>query len=311
MQPIRHFINILDYDRPTLAGLIEKSIADKKRLAAGPLDPCLARRSVAIYMEKPSLRTRVSFELAVVQLGGYPVILNHAEIGLGAREPVKDVARVISRMCDGFVARTFSHEALEEFARYASVPVVNALTDYSHPCQAMADLLTVRERFGSLQGLKLAYVGDGNNVARSLAALCARLGVAFAIAAPQGFQLEDEFVRSLSQRAPNAAFEQSDDPRRAADGAHVLYTDTWVSMGQEKDRERKVQAFKGFQLTADLLRSAADNAVVMHCLPAYRGMEITDELMESPQSVVFDQAENRLHFQRTLLAALIGGEQID
>jgi len=300
-----HFINIMDFSAEYLAERIEAAIREKDEFRRGRLEPVLAGKTLAMYFEKPSLRTRMSFEVAMTQLGGHAIYLTEGEVGLGKREPVKDVARVISGMCAGIVARTFSHEAVLELARHASVPVINALTDYSHPCQVMGDLMTVREKLGRIAGLKLAYVGDGNNVARSLACACAKLGAEFVLASPPRYRLEDEFVAALRRAVPSARFSQTADPASAVAAADVVYTDTWVSMGQEKDKHQKVRDFQGYQVDMALVRRAKPTAVVMHCLPAYRGNEITDEVMECPQSVVFEEAENRLHFQRSLLACLL------
>ncbi len=302
----KHFVSILDHDAEFLSGLIDRAIEDKKLFRAGKLPASLDRKTVVLYFEKPSLRTRLSFETAMTHLGGHGIYTTAGEIGLGKREPIKDVARVVSGMCDGFVARTFSHEALVDMAAYASVPIINALTDYSHPCQAMADVMTAKEKFGRLKGLKLAFIGDGNNVARSLAAACAMLGLKFVIAAPEGFQLELGFIDQLHKTVPTTEFMQIKDPVEAVKGADIIYTDTWVSMGQEKDRQQRIDAFKGYQVDQKLMSLANPSAIFMHCLPAYRGLEVTDEVMESPQSLVFEEAENRLHFQRTLLAVLIG-----
>jgi ornithine carbamoyltransferase len=302
----KDFVNILDHDKAYLAALIDKAIADKALYRAGKLPATLARKTLVMYFEKPSLRTRLSFETAMVHLGGHGIYVTDAEIGLGKREPVKDVARVVSGMCDGFVARTFSHQAVCDMAKFSTIPVINALTDYSHPCQAMADLMTAKEEFGKLEGLKLTYIGDGNNVARSLASACASLGLKFSIAAPEGFKLEQEFFDTLFKQYPNAEVEQVTDPVDAMKGADVVYTDTWVSMGQEKEREQRVAQFKGYQINTELMKYANPKAIFMHCLPAYREYEVTDEVMESKQSRVFEEAENRLHFQRTLLAVLMG-----
>jgi len=310
MSKVRHFINILDHDREFLSALIDKAIADKKLLRQGRLLASMAGKTLAVYFEKPSLRTRVSFEVAAFQLTGHSLYLTESEIGLGKREPVRDVARVISGMCDGIVIRAFSHDIVTTLCRYASVPVINALTDYSHPCQAMADMMTAKEKLGRLEGLKLAYIGDGNNVARSLAAACARLRVEFVIAGPTGYLLDDAFVGKLMEAQGDAKFEQCTDPYHAVKNADIVYTDTWVSMGQEQDHEERMRAFDGYQVNDKLLGTAAGSAIVMHCLPAYRGCEITDNVMECEQSVVFDEAENRLHFQRALLAVLVGQEAI-
>jgi ornithine carbamoyltransferase len=246
----------------------------------------------------------VSFETAMAQLGGTAICLRNEDIGPGTREPVADVARVLGRMCDAIAARTFAHETVRELAEHAGVPVINALTDYSHPCQAMADVMTAMEIFGGVAGRKLAFVGDGNNVARSLATLCAKLRMHFVLACPDGFELAEPFAAALAQ-AGEGTYARTDDPRSAVAGAAIVYTDTWVSMGQEAEKEKRRAAFRGFQVNAQLLDSAPSDAVVMHCLPAYRGIEISDDVMRAHARTIFAQAENRLHFQRTLLNVLI------
>jgi ornithine carbamoyltransferase len=237
----------------------------------------------------------VSFESGMIQLGGGAIYLTQADIGLGTREPVQDVARVLGGMCDVIMARTFSHELMRQLASFSPVPVVNGLTDYSHPCQAMADLMTVREHLGTLPGKTLTFVGDGNNVARSLAVACSRLGMTFRIASPPGYELTD---------VPTGEVETIRDPRAAVEGADVVYTDTWVSMGQEDEKRKRVEEFADFQVNADLLAAAPDHAIVLHCLPAYRGYEISDETFEAHATTILDEAENRLHFQRSLVNLL-------
>ena len=223
---------------------------------------------------------------------------------MGKREPVKDMARVLSRYVDGIMARTFEHDTLIELARFAEVPVINALSDFSHPCQVMADVLTITEHCGALPGLKIAYIGDGNNVARSLAFACAKLGMTLVIASPEGYQLNVDSVNKANQISPQAVT-QTNNPAQAVVDADIVYTDTWVSMGQEDEKKQRIADFKGFQVNADLMKLAPAKAKVMHCLPAYRGLEITDEVAESKNSIIFDQAENRLHFQRALLKKLL------
>ena len=299
------FISISSCDRPTLEHYLAVADALKRDYLAGRADHCLADKSVAMIFEKPSLRTRLSFEAGVTQLGGHAIYLTKADIGLGHREAIKDIARVLAGMVQAVVARTFSHQLIEELAHWASVPVINALTDYSHPCQAMADLMTVRERFGKLDGLTMAFVGDGNNVARSLATACARFNMPFRLAAPAGHQLDADFLARFARDCPGADFQQSADPRAIVHDAAIVYTDVWVSMGQEEQKHQKMAAFAGYQVNDELMAAAPKDAIVMHCLPAYRGQEITDEVIESPQSMVFPQAENRLHFQKGLLKALM------
>jgi ornithine carbamoyltransferase len=307
----KDFISIADFSREQLGGLLERAVADKALFRKGKLSPTLREKTLAMIFEKPSLRTRISFEVAMTHLGGHAIYLTQADIGLGSREPVQDIARVIGRMCNGIMARTFSHQFVELLAKHSPVPVINGLTDYSHPCQAMADLMTVLEHFGrgkrsaaALAGKTLAFVGDGNNVARSLSLACAKLGMRFILAAPKGYQLEEAFVQRVLAVAPDA-FRNCENPVEAVTHADVIYTDTWISMGQEKEKEKRVRDFAGFQVNAELLAKAPSHAIVLHCLPAYRGFEISDEAFEAHAATILDEAENRLHFQRTLLNVLI------
>jgi ornithine carbamoyltransferase len=270
----------------------------------------LAGKTLALLFEKPSLRTRVSFEVAMQQLGGRALYLSPAEVGLGGREPVADVARVLSRYVDAIAARTFKHETVEELARWADVPVINALSDGEHPCQTLADLLTIYEKKGRWRGLVLSFVGDGNNVARSLMLGSAMVGMDFRIASPQGYSLSKALVdraESLAAASGAAVF-CLESPQEAVRGADVVYTDVWASMGQEEEQAERMRAFSGYQVNAELLALASPDAIVMHDLPAHRGEEIADEVIEGPQSVVFDQAENRLHAQKAVLALILGGE---
>jgi len=305
----KDLVTLLDWD----AGRIREALALahrlKKQSARGELEPSLRGKTLALVFEKSSMRTRVSFEVAMTQLGGHSIYLSRDDINLGEREPVKDGARVLSRYVDGIAARTYSHRTVEELAAHAGVPVINALSDRFHPCQALGDMLTIEERFGIVESLKVAFIGDANNVARSMAVACAKLGIQFAIASPPGYQFAPEEVRQLQQFAlrSGAGVTVTDSPQEAAAGANVLYTDTWVSMGQEEETQRRLKAFEGYCLDAALLEEAATGAIVLHCLPAYRGREITEEVMEGPQSAVFDQAENRLHAQRALLQMLLAG----
>jgi ornithine carbamoyltransferase len=275
-------------------------LEDAAELKAGRRDGAgagsLSGRSVALVFERPSTRTRLSFEVGVAELGATPLVLREGELQLSRGESVGDTARVMSRFLDAIVVRSGSHEALAELAGAAEVPVVNALTPLHHPCQALADLLTLRERFGELDGLRLAYVGDGNNVARSLAVACELAGVELAVAAPPGHQLEEGRGAKLT-----------DDPRAAAAEADALYTDVWVSMGEEEEAERRRRELAPYRLDADLLSVAKPGAVVMHCLPAHPGEEIAAELLYGPSSAVWDQAENRLHAQKALLRKLVDG----
>ena len=269
----------------------------------------LEGQALALIFEKPSLRTRVSFDVGMQRLGGHAVYLPQSEVGLGQREPVADVARTVSRYVQGIVARTYAHQTLVELAHWAPVPVINALSDEEHPCQALADLLTIRERKGDVRGVCIAYVGDGNNVAVSLAQASTLAGAHFTIASPPGYRLPEEVMIQAEEfaRASGGSFRTIDAPREAVAGADVLYTDVWTSMGQEDSYEQRLQAFAQYQVTPELLARAQPDAIFMHDLPAHRGEEIVDEVMEGPQSVVFDQAENRLHAQAALLLLLLGG----
>jgi len=276
----------------------------------GRSSPVLSGRTLALLFENPSLRTRVSFDVAMQELGGYALYLSPAEVGLGEREPVADVARVLSRYVDAIAARTFKHETVEELARWADVPVINALSGGEHPCQALADLLTIYEKKGRWRGLVLSFVGDGNNVARSLMLGAALVGMDFRIASPQGYGISTALVdkaKSLAT-ASGAAIACVESPQEAVCAADVVYTDVWTSMGQEKEQAERRRAFGGYQVNAELLALASPDAIVMHDLPARRGEEIADEVIEGPQSVVFDQAENRLHAQKAVLSLILGGE---
>lgn len=269
----------------------------------------LDRKILALVFEKPSLRTRVSFDVAMRQLGGHTIYLSPAEIGLGKREPARDVGSVLCRYVDVIAARTFSHDMVVELAKYCDVPVINALDDVEHPCQALADLLTINEKKGDLNGLKVAYIGDGNNVANSLMLACALMGVNFSIASPAGYTIAENMVSSAREFAAGSRSEIlcTDKPLEAAAGADVIYTDVWTSMGQEEEAEKRRQAFAAYQITQDILDQAKEDVIFMHPLPAHHGEEVTDEVLYGPQSVVFDQAENRMHVQKALLAEMLGG----
>ncbi len=302
---MQHFLSINQFSTAELQELLTLSAQLKKMYKDNRRDLCLAGKTLAMLFEKTSLRTRVSFHVAMVDLGGDAIYLKPEDIGIiGKREPAKDMARVFSRYVHGIMARTFAHETIVELARFATVPVINALSDWSHPCQAMADMLTIQEHCGPLEGLKLAFIGDGNNVARSLAFACAKLGMKYVCAAPPGYQLDDATIDEANDIAPATAVRTANCADAVEDAA-VIYTDTWISMGQEDEKEKRVNDFKDFQVNNQLLAAAPKNAKIMHCLPAYRGLEITDEVAESPNSLIFDQAENRLHFQRALLKKLL------
>ena len=271
-----------------------------------PTDNRLAGRTAALVFQKPSLRTRVSFEVAMLQLGGSAVYLSPAEVQLGQREGAVDVARVLSRYVDIVVARVFLHADVAALAENASVPVVNALSDREHPCQILADLLTLYERRGSLKGLRVAYVGDGNNVAHSLALAAPALGIELTFACPDGYEPDPVLMAQAQAGAPSGAIELFRDPHEAVRGVDAIYTDSWYSMGQESEAEVRAPIFRPYQLNAALLADAAPGALAMHCLPAHRNQEITDDVMDGTTSVVYDQAENRLHVQKALLLDLLG-----
>src|SRR5687767_2217397 len=305
---MNHFIAITDHSTDWLQHVLDVSKRLKRQLKdTGRNEPILAGKTLAMIFEKPSLRTRVSFSTGMVQLGGASLMLRGEEMGWGHREEVRDVARVIASMCDGIMARTFEHAKVLELAKWSRVPVLNGLTDYNHPCQAMADFLTIEEHFGKLSRLTMAFIGDGNNVTRSLAATAGKFGVRFILAAPQGYELPDEDVRRLKSQVPQLDYSTLHDPIAAVREADVIVTDTWVSMGQEAEKQKRLNDFAGFAVDAKLLAHAPRQAVVLHCLPAYRGYEISDDVMEGPRSLVFPEAENRLHAQKGLLAVLMGG----
>jgi len=299
----KDLLSVIDLGPAGAEQLIEEALVMKQ----GGMRCLLPWRSVALLFEKPSLRTRVSFDLAVAQLGGHCLYLSPQEVGLGQREPVPDVARVLSRYVDCIVARVFSHDTLVQLAQSASVSVINALSDLEHPCQALADFLTIRERKGRLKGVRLAYVGDGNNVARSLALLAAMLGVDFSMASPSGYRL-DAAAESSARRlaaASGSSVTLTCDPLQAVKEADVVYTDTWTSMGQEKEAAIRRVAFADFQVNAGLMSHARPDAIFMHCLPAHHGEEVTSDILNGESSAVFDQAENRLHVQKAVLAQIL------
>jgi ornithine carbamoyltransferase len=270
--------------------------------------PVLANRQLALLFEKPSLRTRVSFQVAMRHLGGETIYLAPQEVGLGEREAIKDVSRVLSRYVDIVAVRTFGQEIVEEYAEFSGIPVINALTNEEHPCQALADLLTLQEKVGDLRGFSIAFIGDGNNVASSLVLTATALGMDVRMAAPKGYGLPEDVIAESSARAAATGGKLTlvNDPREAAQGCQSVYTDVWTSMGQEREAERRRIAFAGYQLNGELMSLAAPGAFVMHDLPAHRGEEITDEAIESPNSIVFDQAENRVWAQAAVVTFLLG-----
>ena len=302
----RDFLTSDDITTDELVALLDA--ADRHK-AERRVRPTLQGRSVALVFEKPSTRTRVSFEVAVHELGGHAVPLSGADLQIGRGETLEDTAAVLSRYVDAIVLRTFAQESLERMARAGSVPVVNALSDYAHPCQALADLQTIRERRKQLEGLRLAYLGDGNNVCHSLLIACTKVGMHMAVATPAGYEPIPQVVRRATQIAAETggSVELTHDAKTAARDADVLYTDVWASMGQELEHGERALIFKPYQLSTDTVAAASSDVVVLHCLPAHRGEEITADVLDGPNSAVFDQAENRLHTQKALLSWLMTG----
>lgn len=302
----RHFVSLFDVTPAEARELIDRTI----RMKAGELNShrtsLLQGRTLGLLFEKPSLRTRVSFESAMARLGGNSIFLHGKDVGLGVRETVADFARVISQYVDVLAVRTFSQSVVEELARYATIPVINALSDSSHPCQAMADMVTIREQKPSLGGLKLVFVGDGNNVARSLALACAHLGLEFVLNAPQGYEFPRDFLERFAAKFPQKRLSYERDPRKALKGADVVYTDVWASMGQEAEADERREIFRPYQVNEALMSRARPDAMFLHCLPAHRGEEVSTAVLEGPQSQVIPQAANRMHFQTTLLLWLLG-----
>jgi len=302
---MRHFLDLLDLSADEILHLLSEASRLKAAHARREPTPVLLGKVLGMVFEKPSLRTRVSFQAAIAQLGGASVFLPGSETGLGSRESVPDFARVMSQYVDAVVLRTFSHATVEAFAAHASCPVINGLSDYYHPCQALGDLLTMQEVFGDLSGRTVVFVGDGNNVARSLAIGCGKLGVHFILAAPQGYGFDDPFLQAFRRHVPAGDVLMNGEPGHAIAKADVVYTDVWASMGQEAERDQRRQHFAAFQVNADLLRQAPAHARFMHCLPAHRGEEVTSDVLDGDRSIVFQQAGNRMHAQKALLQWLL------
>ena len=298
----KDFLSVADIDPDQLEPMLRRA----SEMKAGSTPHVLRDKVIALLFEKPSLRTRVSFEVGIRQMGGQCVYLSNADVGLGVREPVEDVARVLDRWVDGIVARVFSHRSLQLLAEHTSVPVVNALSDLEHPCQALGDLLTVSEHKGRLDGLRVAFVGDGNNVASSLALACASTGADFVLASPGEYQLPTVVLEEARRRASlrESRIEWTESPQDAVQDADVVYTDVWVSMGQEAEEAERLEVFGGYRVDPALMNGAKADAVFMHDMPAHRGLEVSEDMLDHPASVVFDQAENRLHAQKAVLAEL-------
>jgi ornithine carbamoyltransferase len=299
----RHFTRVADWSGEELLQALDLADDLKERQSRREEHHLLPGRTLGMIFQKPSTRTRVSFEVGIFQLGGMGLYLAASDLQLGRGETLKDTATVLSRYLDGLMIRTFAQDDVEELARHATIPVINGLTDSSHPCQALADVMTIRERLGRLQGVRVAYFGDGNNVCASLMVACAKLGMEFVAATPEGYEPEERVVEIA--REAGGTVELTHDPREAAQGADVLYTDVWTSMGQEEEKERRLKDLAGFGIDESLVRLAGDNAIVLHCLPAHYGEEITEDVLYGPQSAVWDQAENRLHAQKALMALVI------
>jgi ornithine carbamoyltransferase len=303
----RDFLTLDDVTRPELEVLLQSAARLKDYLKRGVPHRFLEGRTLGMIFKKPSSRTRVSFEIGMFQMGGLALFLNNHDLGMGVRESVADIGRLFSRYLDGIVIRTFAHEEVAELARYATIPVINGLTDLHHPCQILADLLTIQEKFGRCEGVKLAWVGDGNNVANSWLQGAAKMGMHLALACPKGYWPRAELIRKHQEEAAayGGSVEIMEDPFQAVKGADVIYTDVWVSMGQEAERRWRLEVFQPYRVNQTLLAAAKPTTLVMHCLPAHRGEEITAEVIDGPQSIVFDHAENRLHTQKAVLYFLL------
>jgi len=303
----RDFISLNNFTAEEITHMIDVAIALKKQRQAGVAHPVLQGKTLAMIFTKSSTRTRVSFEVGMYQLGGSALFLSSRDVQIGRGEPIQDTARVLSRMVDGIMIRTFSHQEVIDLAHYSSVPVINGLSDYLHPTQVLADLMTIKEYKGTIKGLKLTYIGDGNNVANSLLLGGTKMGMHIVIASPQGYQPVPEIMAMAGENAVLSGGSASvmEDPLEAARNADILYTDVWASMGQEEEAETRKRVFASYQINSNILRVADPKAIVMHCLPAHRGEEITDEVMEGPRSVVFDEAENRLHAHKAIMALVM------
>jgi len=300
----KDLLSIYELTTEEIEAILQKAKELKEMYLQGKYYRPLEGKALAMIFEKPSTRTRVSFEVGMHQLGGHALFLNPQDTQLGRGETIADTARVLSRYVDGIMIRTFAQERIEEMASFASVPVINGLSDLLHPCQILSDIFTIWEKRGKYRGLKVAYVGDGNNVANSWINGALRLGFDLWLACPPGYEPNEEILSRAATEASSKIF-LTHDPKEAAEGAHVISTDVWASMGQEAERQQRIKIFQDYQVNPDLLRWAREDVLVMHCLPAHRGEEITDEVMDGPHSVVFDQAENRLHVQKAILTLLM------
>lgn len=303
---MKDLISITDLSTEAYEELLLLAAKLKRQRYAGVPHPLLQGKTLGMIFEKASTRTRISFDVGMHELGGYAIYLNSRDTQMGRGETVPDSARVMSRFMHGVIMRTYKHQTIVDFAKYASIPVINALSDKEHPCQILADSLTLKEKFGDLQNLRIAWVGDGNNVCNSLIMCSVQTGMEISVATPKGYEPDPAAIRFAEENG--GKIHLSHDPSEAVFDAHAIYTDTWISMGEEDIRDQKLKDFGGFQVNMDLLRKAADDALVLHCLPAHRGEEITDEVLDSMQSGVWDEAENRLHAQQAVLVKLLNGE---
>lgn len=302
----RDFLTLADYSSEEIAYLLDLAINLKNQKKQGKVEHPLAGKTLGMIFEKSSTRTRVSFESGIYQLGGTGLFLSTADIQLGRGEPISDTAQVLSGYIDGIMIRTYSQSVVEELADYASIPVINGLTDSYHPCQVLADMQTIQEIKGTLQGVKVAYIGDGNNMANSLMIGAAKMGMDMSIAAPEGYQPDSEITSKAKALANGNSIVVTDDPVEAVKDADFVYTDVWASMGQEEEQTEREKAFEGFQVNAELMAYAKPDVSFLHCLPAHRGEEVTADVIDGEHSVIFQQAENRLHAQKALMAALMG-----
>lgn len=305
---MKHLISLHDLTCDEVKNILTLSQKLKKQLKEGIEHKLLKGKTLGMIFTKSSTRTRVSFEVGMYQLGGYPLFLSSADIQIGRGESIYDTAKVLSRYLDGIMIRTFKQSDVEDLANYGSIPIINGLTDLMHPCQILADLLTIYEHKGKLEGLKLAYVGDGNNIAHSLLHGCAKVGMDISVASPKGYECDQTMIAQAKETAKETGSNivLTEDPEEAAKNADVIYTDTWVSMGQESEKKERINLFMPYQVNTNLFKKANEDAIFLHCLPAYRGLEVTEEVIDGPQSAIFDEAENRMHVQKAVMAILMG-----
>ncbi|HOQ38252.1 MAG TPA: ornithine carbamoyltransferase [Acetivibrio sp.] len=305
---MKHLISLHDLSIEEIESILKVAEKLKRQLKEGVPHQLLKGKTLGMIFTKSSTRTRVSFEVGMYQLGGYPLFLSSNDIQLGRGESIYDTAQVLSRYVDGIMIRTFAHSDVEDLAKYGNVPVINGLTDLMHPCQILADLMTIYEHKGTLKGLKLAYIGDGNNVANSLLHGCAKVGMDIAVASPKGYQCDSNIVSEALEDAKVSGSNilLTEDPVEAIKDADVVYTDTWISMGQEAEKQERIKIFMPYQVNKELFSKAKEDAIFLHCLPAYRGYEVTEDVIDGSQSVIFDEAENRMHVQKAIMALLMG-----